>query len=212
VAQQVLVIGLGAFGAMVARELAGLGHEVMGGDRDPVAVADLANDLTSAVELDATDDDALGAIGPADFDVVVVALDRPATIFATMLLEQRGVGTIVARAMTELDGEILRRVGADRVIYPDAHTAGWLARTIDLAGAIDYVRLSPDVAAVHLRIGQRAVGRTIGEIVDHSGALRVAALHRGDDVVIDPVDTTVLAEGDSLLVIGPDEAFRALAG
>lgn len=210
-AQQVLVIGLGAFGAMVARELVALGHEVMGCDRDPVAVADLANDLTSAVELDATDDDALGAIGPTEFDVVVVALDRPDTIFATMLLEHRGVRTVVARAVTAIDGEILRRVGADRVIYPDAHTAGWLARTIDLAGAIDYVRLSPEVAAVHLQLGPRLVGRTIGDVARMAGNARVAALHRGDTVTVDPDPSTVFEAEDSILVIGSDRDFRALA-
>jgi trk system potassium uptake protein TrkA len=184
--------------------------ERLGCDRDPVAVADLANDLTSAVELDATDDDALGAIAPEEFDVVVVALDRPDTIFATMLLEQRGVRTVVARAVTAIDGEILRRVGADRVIYPDAHTADWLARTIDLAGAIDYVRLSPEVAAVHLFVGGRAVGRAIGDVAGEAGNARVAALRRGDTVTVDPPGTLLLEEGDSVLVIGSDEEFRAL--
>src|SRR4029453_13192523 len=117
--KQVLVVGLGTFGSMVAREVASLGHEVMGADRDPKAVADVVDDITQAVELDAADPEALDAIGPGEFDVAVVALDRPSTILATMLLEQAGVPTIVARASGDLDAEILRRVGADRVVLPE---------------------------------------------------------------------------------------------
>ena len=63
-----------------------LGHEVMGCDRDAAVVAAMAPRLTQALQLDATDADAIAEVGPAEFDVVVVALDPAATILATMLL------------------------------------------------------------------------------------------------------------------------------
>ena len=62
--QQILVVGLGTFGGMVAAELAALGHEVMGCDRDPRLVAEHADRLTQAFELDATDAGAIAAVGP----------------------------------------------------------------------------------------------------------------------------------------------------
>jgi trk system potassium uptake protein len=210
--QQILVIGLGTFGSMVARELAGLGHEVMGCDRDPRAVADLAPHLTQAVELDATDEEALRSIGPAEFDVAVVALGRAESILTTMLLEQFGIRTIVARAGSELDGEILRRVGADRVVLTDRLMATWVARTIDLSGALDFIHLSSGIAAVHLRIAGRAVGQPIGAVVAARPGLHIVALHRGDDVIVSPPADTVLVEGDTALLVGPEETFRALAG
>ena len=163
-AKQILVLGLGSFGRIVARELAGLGHEVLGSDRDPVAVAEAAPFLTQAVELDATDVEALRSIGPEEFDVGIVALDRPTTIFTTMLLEQLGVRTILARAASELDAEILRRVGADRVLRTEELIGTWVAHTIDLSGALDFIHLSPGIAAVHMAIPARVVGRTIGEV------------------------------------------------
>ena len=151
--QQILVIGLGTFGSIVASELSGLGHEVMGCDRDPRVVAEHADRLTQVFEMDATDEDAVREVGPADFDVTVVAIDPSATILATMILERSGAKVILARAASELDGEILRRVGANRVIYTDHQVATWVAHTIDLAGALDFIRLTADVAAVHLRLG-----------------------------------------------------------
>ena len=209
--QQILVIGLGTFGSIVADELTALGHEVMGCDRDPRIVADLAPRITQAVELDAIDVDAIRAVGPADFDVAVVALDPSATILATMILEREGARTIVARALSELDGEILRRVGADRVVYTDLQVATWIAHTIDLAGAIDFIRLSGDVAAVHLTIGPAMIGRTIGDVARAAPDVRVVSLQHDGQVHVDPPAETQIAEGDSVLVVGHEQRFRALA-
>ena len=209
--QQIVVMGLGAFGGMVARELTELGHEVLGCDRDPLIVADAAPHLTQVVQLDATDVDAVRAVGPADFDVAIVALDRPTTIFTTMLLEQLGVRTTVARAHDELDAEILRRVGADRVLLTDRQMASWVAHTIDLAGALDFIRLSGGVGAVHLAVPDRLAGSTVGAIHAARSALRVVALRRGETVMTTPSDDTVLASGDTALLVGPEEEFRALA-
>ena len=210
--QEILVVGLGAFGGMVARELTTLGHEVLGCDRDPVVVADAAPHLTQVVQLDATDVDAIRAVGPTDFDVAVVALDRSTTIFTTMLLEQLGVRSILARAQSEIDAEILRRVGADRVLLTDRQMAGWVARTIDLAGALDFIRLSDSIGAVHLEIPERLYGTTVGAIHAARPGLRVVAVHRGADVVTTPPDDTVLASGDTALLIGPEDEFRSLGG
>jgi len=209
--QQILVIGLGTFGGLVARELADLGHEVLGCDRDPLVVAEAAPRLTQALELDATDVEAMRAIGPTEFDVAIVALDRQSTIFATMLLEQLGVREVQARAQTDLDAEILRRVGADRVLMTDRQMASWVARTIDLAGALDFIRLSDASGAVHLAIPDRLVGTTIGQVHAARSALRVVAIRRGDSVITAPPDDTVLNAGDTVLVVGPEAEFRSLA-
>ena len=209
--QQILVIGLGTFGSIVADELTALGHEVMGCDRDPRIVADLAPRITQAVELDAIDVDAIRAVGPAEFDVAVVALDPSATILATMILEREGAKTIVARALSELDGEILRRVGAERVVYTDLQVATWIAHTIDLAGAIDFIRLSGDVAAVHLTIGPAMVGQTIGDVARAAPDVRIVSLQHEGRVHLDPPAETQIAEGDSVLVVGHEQRFRALA-
>jgi len=209
--QQILVIGLGTFGSIVASELSLLGHEVMGCDRDPQVVAEHAERLTQVFEMDATDEDAVRAVGAADFDVTVVAIDPSATILATMILERSGAKVILARAATDLDGEILRRVGATRVVYTDHQVATWVAHTIDLAGALDFIRLTADVAAVHLRLGSATVGRRVGDLAQGAADSRIVALHRGDQVVINPSPDTVIEDGDSALIVGPEARFRALA-
>ena len=59
----VLVIGLGRFGTAAAQELMALGHEVLA-DRDETRVNDIAPDVTSAVQADASDAEALEASAP----------------------------------------------------------------------------------------------------------------------------------------------------
>jgi trk/ktr system potassium uptake protein len=210
--QQILVIGLGAFGGMVARELTDLGHEVLGCDRDPVVVAEAASRLTQAVELDATDIEALRAIGPTEFDVAVVALDRQSTILATMLLEQLGVRETQARAQSDLDAEILRRVGADRVLLTDRQMASWVARTIDLAGALDFIRLTGDTGAIHVQIPTRVVGQTVGAVQERRPGLAFVAVIRDDHVHANPPTDLRLEAGDTALLVGPYATFRELAG
>jgi trk/ktr system potassium uptake protein len=209
-AKQVVVLGLGRFGGIVATRLAELGHEVMGCDRDAAVVAAMAPRLTQALQLDATDADAIAEVGPGEFDVVVVALDPAATILATMLLTRMGATSIVARAASELDGEILRRVGAGRVVYTDQMVATWVAHTIDLADATDYIRLSSEVAAVHLMLGDRVAGQRLGDVDRQDPTLRIVALHRGEQVFLDPDPETIIQAGDGILVVGPERGFRSL--
>ena len=75
---QVIVIGLGRFGSAAARELHRLGHEVLAIDRDEATVNDIARDVTHAVQLDASDEGALTAIGAKDFGAAIVAIGSSA--------------------------------------------------------------------------------------------------------------------------------------
>ena len=70
------VIGLGRFGSAMAATLVELGHDVIGIDGDEGPVHRLADVLTHAVQLDATDEKALRAAGIQDVDVAVVPSAR----------------------------------------------------------------------------------------------------------------------------------------
>src|SRR5918999_1215494 len=122
--EQVMVIGLGRFGAAVARELERLGHEVLAIDRNDQRVNDIAPDVTHALQLDAADEDALRSAGAGDFSTAIVAIstDAEPSIFATMVLKRLGVRTVISKAGSLLHGEILSRVGADRVVFPERET------------------------------------------------------------------------------------------
>ena len=73
---QVMVIGLGRFGTAVALELSELGHEVLALDRSDDAVNEIAPKVTHAMQVDATDEDALrAALSPLVFDVALLPIN-----------------------------------------------------------------------------------------------------------------------------------------
>ena len=145
--QSVLVIGLGRFGSAAARELMALGHEVLAVDRDEALVNDIAPDVTHAVQADASDGDALRAIGAADFAHAIVAISSAAepSIFATMSLKNLGVGNIIAKAGTSLHGSILERVGATRVVYPEREMGARVAHSFGTRQVVDYLDIAPQL-------------------------------------------------------------------
>ena len=130
----VLVIGLGRFGMAAARELMALGHEVLAIDADEALVNDIAPEVTHAIQLDASDEDAVRAAGASDFQHAIVAIstNTEASIFATMALKNLGVANVIAKASSALHGSILSRVGADRVVYPEREMGQRVSHTFSI--------------------------------------------------------------------------------
>ena len=211
---QVLVIGLGRFGTAVALELSELGHEVLALDRDEDAVNEVAPEVTHAVQVDATDEDALRAVGAADFRFAVVAISSSAeaSIFATMALHDLGVGTVIAKAGDTLHGEILRRVGATRVVYPEREAGHRVAHLFAVPQVVDYLDVGPRYGIQKLHPPAAWIGKSIGQL-DLPGRLKLTpiALRRAKDVTVNPHDVEVLKDGDELILIGLDEKLEHLA-
>ena len=211
--QQVMVIGLGRFGSALARELERLGHEVLAVDRDEAIVNDIADEVTHAVQLDASDEDALRSAGAADFRHAIVAISTFAepSIFATMALKRLGVGNVIAKAGSRLHGEILARVGADRVVYPERETGERLAHTFAVANVIDYLDVAPEFGIAKVRPPSSFVGRTLGE-VDLRGRLELTpvAIRRDRRVIVNPTRDERIQDRDELIVIGRDDNLDRL--
>jgi trk system potassium uptake protein TrkA len=214
-AQQVMVVGLGRFGSAVARELERLGHEVLAVDADETAVNELAADVTHALQLDATDEEALRAAGAADFDSAIVGISSAteASIFATMALKRLGVRNVIAKAGSELHGAILDRVGADRVVYPEREIGARVAHTFSVPNVLDYIDVAPRFGIEKVRPPRTFLGRTFGEL-DLPGRMGLTpiALRRGDKVTINPHRDERIAEGDELILIGRDDRLELLRG
>lgn len=214
-AEQVMVLGLGRFGSAVARELERLGHEVLAIDRREQVVNDIAPDVTHALQLDAAEEDALRSAGAADFNTAIVAIssDAEPSIFATMVLKRLGVRTVIAKAGSLLHGEILSRVGADRVVFPERETGLRLAHSFNVPNVIDYLDVAPNFGIEKIRPPRAFVGKTLGDL-DLKGRLGLTpiALRRGQQVFVNPARDERVAEGDELIVIGRDDRLDQLRG
>jgi trk system potassium uptake protein len=213
--EQVVVIGLGRFGTAVALELERLGHEVLAIDRSEDRVNEISSDVTHALELDAADEDALRSAGAPDFHTAIVAIssDAEPSIFATMVLKRLGVRNVIAKAGSQLHGEILARVGADRVVFPERETGLRLAHSFNVPNVIDYLDVAPGFGIEKIRPPKSFLGRTLGEL-DLKGRLGLTpvALRRGKQVIVNPTRDERVTEDDELILIGRDDKLDQLRG
>jgi trk system potassium uptake protein TrkA len=213
--QQVVVIGLGRFGSAVARELERLGHEVLAIDRSEQRVNDIAPDVTHALQLDAADEEALRSAGATDFGTAVVAIstDTEPSIFAVMVLKRLGVANVIAKAGSQLHGEILARVGADRVVFPERETGLRLAHSFNVPNVIDYLDVAPSFGIEKIRPPRAFVGKSLGELdLKTRLGLTPVAIRRGRQVFVNPARDERIAEDDELILIGRDDKLEQLRG
>ena len=213
--EQVLVIGLGRFGSAVARELERLGHQVLAIDHSEQQVNDIASDVTHALQLDAADEEALRSAGAGDFQTAIVAIstDAEPSIFATMVLKRLGVRTVIAKAGSQLHGEILSRVGADRVVLPERETGLRLAHSFNVPNVIDYLDVAPNFGIEKIRPPASFIGKSLGDLdLKTRLGLTPIALRRGQQVFVNPARDERVAEGDELILIGRDDKLDQLRG
>lgn len=146
------VIGLGRFGAAMATTLTELGQDVIGIDSSEDRIAEMADVVTQAVVLDATDERALKSAGVPDADVAVVSIgeDIESSVLVVMQVKELGVHDIIAKAVTPLHGKILSKLGVTRVVYPERDMAIRIAHSLVVPNVLDYIDLSRDYSIVEV--------------------------------------------------------------
>jgi trk system potassium uptake protein TrkA len=209
----IIVIGLGRFGSAAARELMSLGHEVLAVDNSETRVNEIAAEVTHAVELDASDEQALRDVGAADFEHAIVAIssNTEASIFATMALKNLGVRNVIAKAANSLHGRILERVGATRVVYAEREMGASVAHSFSISNVIDYLDIAPRFGIVKIRPPASFVGKTLRELdLPTAMSLTPIALRRGKNVTVNPHRDERLEATDELILIGQDARLELL--
>jgi len=214
-ARQFAVIGLGRFGAHVATGLYRRGHEVLAVDEDPGRVDVVKSEVTTAVVTDATSREALEALAVTEMDGVVVGIGRDieASVLVTALLQELGCQTIVARAATHLHADILARVGATRVVYPEDDEAARVVRALTTPRLLDLVELEGDFDLAVLEVPGPFVGHSPRELELRSRyGVTIVAIRRQPDpgqepVVSVPGPDDVMMAGDRLYVVGDEKAI-----
>lgn len=217
--RQFAVIGLGRFGSAMATTLSELGQDVVGVDGDAEKVRQLADTVTQAVELDATDERALRSVGIQDVDVAVVSIGEniESSLLVVMQLRELGVKTIVAKAVTSLHGRILEKLGVSRVIFPEREMATRIAHGLVMPNVIDYIELSRDFSIVEVPAPAIFIGRTLKqlELRPKYGLTLIAIKRRptggAKEVTnISPAADETIQAGDVLSLLGSNERLATL--
>jgi len=217
--RQFAVIGLGRFGAAMATTLTELGQDVIGVDGEPERVRELAEVITQAIELDATDLRALKAAGIQDVDVAVVSIGEniESSLLVVMQLKEIGIKQIVAKAVTPLHGKILEKLGVTRVIFPEREMAIRVAHGLVTPDVIDYIELSRDISIVELPAADIFIGKTLKqlELRPRYGLTLIAIKRRPAPdapivTLVAPSADEIIESGDILVLLGNNEKLNQL--
>ena len=212
VSSRITVIGLGRFGRSVARTLHELGYEVTAIDVDERRVEEATDYASLAAQGDGTDEDLLRSLQVDRSDAAIVAQgsNLEASILSALLLKRLNVPFVIAKANSDLHGEVLRRIGTDRVIYPERDAGVRLAHTLAVPRIDDYITLSPTSGVAKFAAPPLFVGRTLSEVHAVCGAkLSVLAIKRGQNLITTPSFNERIERGDELIVAGPDAEIEA---
>lgn len=208
-----LVFGLGRFGSSLARSLCDQGQQVMAIDTNEELVQTIAPYVTEAVQLDATDEAALATLEVSSFDGAVVSIGQNIrdSILICVLLKEMGIPHLIAKAQDELHAKVLRKIGVDRVVFPERDMGERVARSIATPGVLDLMQLDDDHQIVEVMLPEKWAGSTIAALnIRRRFGISVVAVRRDGSYIVSPSADLVLETGDTLLVLGKDDDIEAL--
>jgi len=203
--KQFAVIGLGRFGGSVARTLYHMGYEVMGIDSDEELVDDIKDEVTYAVAADAQEEKVLESLGLRNFDVVVVAIgsDIRASILITLYLKEMGVKKVVAKAVNDVHGKVLEKVGADKIVYPERDMGERVAHYLVSSNLLDYIAISDKYSLLEATVPKNLAGKSLKESnLRVKYGVNVVAIKRGDELIVSPAGEERMNPDDVLILIG----------
>ena len=203
--KQYLVLGLGRFGASLAKTLYKLGHEVLAIDDNQELVDAIAPYVTQTVQIDATDENALESLGVRNFDAAIVSIgtNMRDSILVCVLLKELGVPYLIAKATDELHAKVLRKVGVDRVVFPERDMGQRLAKSLLMPNVLELMDLSDDYQLIEIILPMKWVGNTISGVdVRKKYGINILAIHRGGQFIASPRPDLMFETGDILLVLG----------
>lgn len=210
--KQFLVAGLGLFGTSVALTLQQMGYEVYALDSEEGLVQDLSTQLNYVVCGDASDRKTLQSLPLEDIDVAVVAIGNvERNMMCTMLLKELGVKQVVAKAINNLHGAMLNKIGADKVVYAERDMGERVAHNLISAGVMDYIELSGEISVMSLSIPTEFVGKNLIESdLRRRYDVNVVAIKRDGRTMVNPKAQEVFQPGDEIIVLGTHEGVKRM--
>jgi len=205
--ERVIVIGLGRFGGSVALALHELGYGVTGIDSDEQTVARMADRIALAVQGDGADEEVLRSLQVDRCMAAIVGQGRSieSGLLSTLHLKRLGVQHVVAKATSAVHGELLMRVGADRIVFPERDAGVRLAHALVVPSIDDYISLSARSGVAKFVAPDSFVGRTLADLLDVTGArLSVLMIKRDAVMISSPALAERVEAGDELVVAGAD--------
>lgn len=211
--KQFLVLGLGRFGSSLAVQLCRLGHEVLAVDSRAEHVDDIAPYVTQAVQANATDEEALDALGVSQFDAAIVSIGQNIrdSILVSVLCKEKGVPMVMAKAVDSLHAKVLEKVGVDRVVFPEQDMGQRVARSLVSPSIVDLMDLADGYQIAEALVPEAWHHRSLVDVnVRRNYGLTVIGIRRGEGFLASPGADMVFEPEDVMVVLGQQADVDAL--
>ena len=198
------VIGLGRFGSALVKTLADAGKEVIAVDRSEQAVKAVRKYTDFAFVVESLSQETLEETGIQNCNTVAICIGEAIdiSILTTMLVINMGVPHVIAKATSQVHGEVLKQLSA-AVVYPESDMAVRIGKRLISGNLIDYISLDDGVEVRRIQVGGKLVGRTIQELdVRRAYGINIIAIERNHQTDVEFSAQYRFQEGDSVTVIG----------
>ena len=198
------VLGMGKFGQSIAVELSRLGAQVLAVDQNEDLVDQVKDQVERAAVTDLCDPDSIKKLGIADMDTVIVTMSTSmeASIMCCMVAKESGVKRVVAKAKDRLMGQILARVGADEVIYPEEESAHRNAYRLFSPEILDFFNIQDTLSLIEMVPKSSWIGHNLVELnLRRKYNMNVIGIKSDGGEIENPDPERPIGENDTLMVI-----------
>lgn len=214
VKKQYAVIGLGRFGSSVACCLWKRGNEVLAIDLSEERIDDAKDFVTHSIIADSTEEESLKSVGIRNFDCVIVAIgnDLQASILTVLVLKEMGVQKVIAKALNKRHGQVLEKLGADWVIYPERDMGEKVAHQLMTPNVLNFIEVSKDYSIEEIIVPSNMAGKTLKDLDFRSRFnITIIAINSNGVLNISPAAEQVIHDQDVLIVIGHKKDLNSLS-
>ena len=207
------VFGLGRYGRSVAEELVRNGAEVLAVDVDEELVNEAAQVIPVCKCADITDPEVIEKLDIADMDVVVIAMANSleSAVMAITLCKEAGVKEVIVKCVEGMHEKIFKRLGADRVVFPEREAGTRLAKNILSSGFIDAIELSKNVSMVEIQMKPEWVGKNLVQLnLRKKYSINVVAILKDGEVITSINPENPLEKDMQLIVIADTDKVGKL--
>ena len=201
-----LVIGLGTFGRSIAQTLYENGKMVLAIDQQEERVQKVIDDeiASDAITLDVTDENSIKKVVNDDFNTAFVCIGKntQSSVFITVILKEIGIKTIICKAKNELQGKILKKIGATSVVYPEETMAKETALGVIRPNITEHFKFSEKYRMFEIKAPKDFDGKNLIELnLRNKYEMNIIGIKDEKELNIIPLPNTAISESDILLVI-----------
>lgn len=206
--KNVLIIGVARFGFHIAKELNKLHAQILAVDINEDHLHKVDPFVSKTLIGDSTDIDFLRNIGVNTFDECIVTIgdDFQASLETVYNLKEFGAKKITARASKEAQKNLLQKIGADIVVYPEKQLAKWTALRSGNSTVYDFMDLDNSYGVYEVITPVEWAGKSLSELdLRKKHNINIIGVKENDQMKMILGPNYILKENEKLVVVAKEE-------